>query len=433
MAGTGDAWLGRVVAGRYQVTGTLGSGGMGTVYEAEQLGLERYVALKVLHPHVAKTPGAIVRFQREAQLMARLKHPGAVHLFDHGTDGEVLYLAMERVFGIPLDEVLETYGLLEVKAAVELAAQVLEVLDAAHGLGMVHRDLKPSNLMLVGELSAPTVKVLDFGLAALVQPEEQARLTGSGQVLGTPAYMSPEHCRGELPDGRADLYSVGCLLHELLVGQPPFGGSPAVEVMSGHLYRPPPPVRQLRPERGIPEALETLVLACLSKAKAQRPANARELAARLRESLAPPPLRGEGKKQERTQPPPAPPTALPPELLARPVALIEPDGPANPHGVGTALAVAGYRVVPCREDGSLEGMSALVVVPRSDGTQEEALALASTLATRPHAPPVLLCGSGEDFTLMSRAVASGVYDYVPLPLDPTDLARKVGRALRSRR
>jgi serine/threonine-protein kinase len=115
------------------------------------------------------------------------------------------------------------------------------------------------------------------------------------------------------------------------------------------------------------------------------------------------------------------------------VALIEPDGPANPHGVGTALAVAGYRVVPCREDGSLEGMSALVVVPRSDGAQEEALALASTLATRPHAPPVLLCGSGEDFTLMSRAVASGVYDYVPLPLDPTDLARKVGRALRSRR
>ncbi|MFY0528072.1 protein kinase domain-containing protein [Archangium gephyra] len=158
------------------------------------------------------------------------------------------------------------------------------------------------------------MKVLDFGLAALVQPEEQARLTGSGQVLGTPAYMSPEHCRGELPDGRADLYSVGCLLHELLVGQPPFGDSPAVEVMSGHLYRPPPPVRQLRPERGIPEALETLVLACLSKTKAQRPANAREVAARLRESLAPPPLRGEGKKQERTQPPPAPPTALPPEL-----------------------------------------------------------------------------------------------------------------------
>jgi serine/threonine-protein kinase len=429
----GDAWSGRVVAGRYQVTGTLGHGGMGTVYEAEQLGLERYVALKVLHPHVAKTPGAIARFQREAQLMARLKHPGAVHLFDHGADGEDLYLAMERVFGLPLDEVLETYGLLEVKAAVDIAAQVLDVLEAAHGLGMVHRDLKPSNVMLVGELSAPTVKVLDFGLAALVHEEPQARLTGSGQVLGTPAYMSPEHCRGELPDGRTDLYSVGCLLHELLVGRPPFGESPAVEVMSGHLYSPPPPVRQLRPDRDIPEALETLVLACLSKTKAQRPASARELAARLRESLAPPPLRGEGKKQERVRPPPTPSPSLAPELLARPVALIEPDGPANPHGVGTALAVAGYRVVPRREDDSLQGMFALVVVPRSDQAQEEALALASTLATRPHAPPVLLCGSGEDFSLMSRAVASGVYDYVPLPLDPTDLARKVGRALRSRR
>ncbi|MFY0571895.1 protein kinase domain-containing protein [Archangium lansingense] len=433
MVGKADPWVGRVVAGRYQVTGTLGRGGMGTVYEAEQLGLERYVALKVLHPHVAKTPGAIARFQREAQLMARLKHPGAVHLFDHGADGDTLYLAMERVFGVPLDEVLETYGPLEVKTAVELAAQVLEVLEAAHDLGMVHRDLKPSNVMLVGELSAPTVKVLDFGLAALVNPGQQEPLTGSGQVLGTPAYMSPEHCRGELPDGRADLYSVGCLLHELLVGRPPFGDSPAVEVMSGHLYRPPPPVRQLRPERGIPEALEALVLASLSKAKTQRPASARELAARLREALAPPPARGEGKKQERVQPPPAPPVAPSPELLARPVALIEPDGPANPHGIGTALSVGGYRVVPCREDDSLEGMAALVVVPRSDRAQEEALALASTLASRPHAPPVLLCGSGEDFSLMSRAVASGVYDYVPLPVDPTDLARKVSRALRSRR
>jgi eukaryotic-like serine/threonine-protein kinase len=191
-------------------------------------------------------------------------------------------------------------------------------------------------------------------------------------------------------------------------------------------------VRQLRPERGIPEVLEKLVLACLSKSKAQRPASARELAARLRESLAPPPLRGEGKKQERTQPPPAAP-ALPPELLSRPVAVLEPDGPAHSHGIGTALAVAGYRVVPFREDDSLEGIYALVVVPRSDQAQEQALTLASTLATRPHAPPVLLCGSGEDFSLMSRAVANGVYDYVPLPLDPTDLARKVGRALRSRR
>jgi serine/threonine-protein kinase len=338
---------------------------------------------------------------------------------------------MERVFGVPLDEVLDTYGLLEVPAAVELAAQVLEVLDAAHALGMVHRDLKPSNVMLVGELSAPKAKVLDFGLASLVQDAQQPRLTESGQVLGTPAYMAPEHCRAEPLDGRADLYSVGCLLHELLVGRPPFGDSPAVEVMSGHMYRPPPPVRQLMPERPIPEALEALVLACLHKAKGQRPASARELAARLRETLVPPaPARGEGKKQERAQAPPAPAPVAPTD---RPVAVIEPGGPANPHGISTALSVAGYRVVPLGEDGPLEGVFALVVVPRDHQRQEEALALASTLAARPQAPPVLLCGSGDDFSLMSRAVASGVYDYVPLPMDPMDLARKVGRALRSRR
>ncbi|WP_309888094.1 protein kinase domain-containing protein [Archangium sp.] len=435
MAGTTDPWLGRVVAGRYQVTGRLGRGGMGTVYEAEQLGLERYVALKVLHPHVARTPGAVARFQREALLMARLKHPGAVHVFDHGTDGEDLYLAMERVFGTPLDAVLDTQGLLPVPVAVEVVAQVLEVLEAAHGLGMVHRDLKPSNLMLVGELSAPKVKVLDFGLASLVHDEKQARITESGQVIGTPAYMAPEHCRGEVMDGRADLYSVGCLLHELLVGRAPFGDSPAVEVMSSHLYRPPPPVRQLLPERNIPEALEALVLACLAKDRDQRPASARELAARLREALAPPPpARGEGKKQERARVGPAAASATPSaEVLARPVGVIEPGGPDNPHGIGTALSVAGYRVVPCGAEGPLEGLSALVVVPRGTQAQEEALTLASTLAARPHAPPVLLCGNGDDFTLMSRAVASGVYDYVPLPVDPTDLGRKVARALRSRR
>jgi eukaryotic-like serine/threonine-protein kinase len=426
MARTVDPWVGRLVAGRYRVTGMIGQGGMGTVYEAEQLGLERVVALKVLHPHVARTPDAAARFQREALLMARLKHPGAVHVFDHGLEGEDLYLAMERVEGFPLDEILDTHGLLEVSTAVELAARLLEVLDAAHGVGVVHRDLKPSNVMMVGDVSAPRVKVLDFGLAALVHEEKPSRLTEHGQVLGTPAYMSPESCRGELVDARADLYSVGCLLHELLVGRPPFGDAPEVEVMSGHLYRPPPPVRQLVPERNVPEGVETLLLACLAKARTQRPASARELAARLREALNPAAPSGGEKRPERS-------TAAPsPAAGTRPVGVVEPEGTFT-QGVGTALAVAGYGVVPLVEGGTLEGLGAVVVVPRGTHAVEEALTLASTLARAPRAPPVLLCGGGEELSVMSRAIASGVYDYVPLPLDPTELARKVGRALRSRR
>ncbi|MET0406310.1 MAG: serine/threonine-protein kinase [Cystobacter sp.] len=423
MARAGDPWLGRVVAGRYAVRGILGRGGMGTVYEAEQVGLQRIVALKLLHPHVARTPGAVARFQREARLMARLQHPGAVHVFDHGQEGDELYLAMERVEGVPLHELLDTRGLMEVETAVELAARILEVLGAAHELGIVHRDLKPSNVMLVGELSRPQVKVLDFGLAALVLPEEgTARVTESGQVLGTPAYISPEHCRGEANDARADLYSVGCLLHELLVGRPPFGEAPPVDVMSGHLYRPPPPVRQVMPERDIPEALEAVVLASLSKAKARRPASARELATRLREALRP-----------QAAPPVASTPAPVAEPRARPVALLDAGGSQGASDIGTALAVAGYQVVPRRAEDPLDGIAAVVVVPRNEQAQEEALALASALAQQPHAPPVLLCASGADLGLMSRAIASGVYDYVPLPVDPTDLSRKVGRALRSRR
>ncbi len=425
MPRTGDAWLGRVVDGRYRVTGTLGHGGMGTVYEAVQLGLGRAVALKVLHPHVAQAPGASERFEREGQLLARLEHPGAVRIFDHGSEAGTLYLAMERVPGVPLDEVLDLHGLLEVGAAVEMAAQVLEVLEAAHGLGIVHRDLKPSNVMLVGDFSAPRVKVLDFGLAALLDDTQQPRLTETGQILGTPAYMSPEHCRGEMLDGRADLYSVGCLLHELLVGRPPFGDSPAVEVMSGHLYRPPLPVRQLMPERGVPQALEALVLACLSKARAQRPATARELAARLRETVAAP--------KPGAAPTPERPAPAPSGGFAKSVALIDPGGTAQGQGIGTALSVAGYPVLPRRVDGPLEGVHAVVVVPRGDTAQEEALTVVSSLTARPGAPPVLLCGSGEDLALMSRAIAHGAYDYIPLPLDPPDLLRKVARALRSRR
>jgi serine/threonine protein kinase len=189
-----DQRLGRTLAGRFQLLSVLGQGGMGTVYEAEQLGLSRRVALKVLHAHIVTSPGAVARFQREATLMARLHHPGAAQVYDFGEDGGELFLAMERLHGETLDAVLFRDGPLPIPMAVEVAAQVLEVLEAAHALGIVHRDLKPSNVMLTWEQATPQVKVLDFGLAQVMDASPQARITAAGMVPGTPAYMSPEQC-----------------------------------------------------------------------------------------------------------------------------------------------------------------------------------------------------------------------------------------------
>jgi serine/threonine-protein kinase len=429
-----DEHLGRTLAGRFHLQRVLGRGGMGTVYEAEQLGLARQVALKVLHPHIATAPGAVARFQREATLMARLRHPGAAQVYDFGEDGGALFLAMERLQGETLDTLTRREGPLPVPVAVEVVAQVLEVLEAAHALGIVHRDLKPANVMLTGELSAPRVKVLDFGLAQVAGGAAEARLTQSGMVHGTPAYMSPEQCRGEPLDGRSDLYSLGCVLYELIIGQPPFGETPVAEVMSGHLYRPPLGLRQLRPQLQVPPALDTLVLECLAKVKEQRPDNAQVMRLRLRQALAAPitltkaPPRGEGKKKDRPLPTPLPVKGNepPPDV---PVGVLEAGGRSNPHGVSTALGAAGFRVEPCIEGVPLGDVRVLVIVPAAGG---DALDLAREMAARPYAPPVLLCGE-DDLTVMTRAIEGGIYDYIPLPLDPVDLSRKVARALRARR
>jgi serine/threonine protein kinase len=432
MSSQPDARLGRLLAGRFQILSVLGQGGTGTVYEAEQVGLARRVALKVLHAHIATSPGTVARFQREATLMARLHHPGAAHVYDFGEEEGELFLAMERLHGETLEDVLFRDGPLPVPMAVEVAVQVLEVLEAAHALGIVHRDLKPSNVMLTWEQASPRVKVLDFGLAQMMDASPQSRITAAGMVHGTPAYMSPEQCRSEPPDGRSDLYALGCMLYELILGQPPFGEAPVAEVMSGHLYRPPVPLLQLRPQLDVPPALDSLILECLAKVKEQRPENAQVMRLRLRQSLAPstpssPLPRGEGKKKERPLPAPVPKHIDVPSEL--PVGVLEAGAASGSLGVSTALGAAGFRVVPFSEGQPLDGLRALVIVPVAGSN---ALELARVLASRTQAPPVLLCGE-DDLTVMTRAIEGGIYDYVPLPLDPLELCRKVARALRARR
>ncbi len=423
--------VGYTLAGRYRILRLVGEGGMGSVYEAMQLKQGRNLALKVLHPHIVRVPGVPERFQREAEVLARLRHPGSVEVLDYGVEGEFLFLAMELLQGETVEERVLREGLLPVPRVMEVGVRVLEVLEAAHALGIVHRDLKPTNLFFEMHDGSERVKVLDFGLAALVG-EDAARLTRTGLAVGTPGFMPPEQLRGQQVDGRSDLYALGCVLYELLSGTPPFPTTFSAELTAAHLYQPVRPLRQVRPDRDIPEALEAVVLKALEKLPSARPPDAasmrRELQALLQPSAAVP-KRGEGKKSDRGL---APLAVVEPKPVpgAMPVGVLAPREGGTEGALLTALSAGGFRAQAVASDRALEGLSALLVAATSGS---EALARAKALASRPGAPPVLLCGPAEDWSLVTGALEAGLFDFVPLPLDPVDLSRKVSRAQKLKR
>src|ERR1700732_2706063 len=220
--------VGRVFLGRYETIRLLGEGGMGRVYLARQLDLGRQVVVKVMHDQIAGDPKFCERFQRETLLMARFQHPYAVTLYDASlNDPQGPCIIMEYIRGVTLDVLLQRNGRLSAERVGRLLGQLCEVLQAAHSEGIIHRDLKPTNLMVVDpDTPYEKIKVMDFGLAKLVQqtPMQQVSDTGTEFAVGTPGYISPEQVRGEEMDQRGDLYSVGVILYELLTGRIPFAG-----------------------------------------------------------------------------------------------------------------------------------------------------------------------------------------------------------------
>ncbi|MFL6281651.1 MAG: serine/threonine-protein kinase [Pyrinomonadaceae bacterium] len=276
----------QVIAGRFRVEREIGKGGMGTVYRASHLGLERPVAVKILKQEFATVPEVAERFMREARTMARLKHPRAAMIFDAGhLAGGRPFIVMEYVEGSTLAEVLTREGTFAPERAVQVASEICDVLSDAHALGIVHRDLKPSNIML----NERGVCVLDFGIAKVLQNSTEVTrthaTTESGLVIGTPRYMSPEQCLGQAVGPASDLYSVGVLLYEMLAGRPPFMDALSSAVLVKQATVQPTPLAQLRPD--VPRALATVVHTLLAKSPAQRPASAAEARRILERSVAP--------------------------------------------------------------------------------------------------------------------------------------------------
>lgn len=234
---------GEILAGRYEVLSPLGEGGMGWVYLGMQLELDRKVAIKTLHPGKTQSPNTVARFRREASVAQALTHPNTVRIYDFGkTDYGMLYLVMEYLKGSSLDEVIRAQGKLPEHKVIRVAEQALKSLIEAHAFGIVHRDIKPSNLMICKQVGVPYfIKVLDFGIAR-ISDSESSFMTDTGALMGTPHYMSPEQARGEQPDARSDLYSLGVTLLELATGKPPFDGGSPLQVALQHLTPDPIPI-----------------------------------------------------------------------------------------------------------------------------------------------------------------------------------------------
>ena len=240
-----EQFRGRTIGGRFTLGDQIGVGGMGAVYRATQHSLGRDVAVKLIRPDSGGGTVAAKRFMREARLASMIDHPGSVVIHDFGqTEDGHLYLVMELVAGRPLDAVLEESGPLSVERAFRIGIRICDTLERAHGLGIIHRDLKPHNVMLLDRpVGQDLIKVLDFGLAKSIAPDNSfATVTTAGAVCGTPAYMAPEVALAGQADGRADLYSLGALLYQLLSGSPPFQADTAQALMLAHVSTPVQPL-----------------------------------------------------------------------------------------------------------------------------------------------------------------------------------------------
>jgi predicted Ser/Thr protein kinase len=268
------ALIGSTLAGRYDIVRAIGAGGYGAVFLGRQRSMDRPVAIKVIHPHLVSSSTAVERFHREARLAARLSDPHIVTYFDFGESDGVLFLVMEYVRGRTLHQILREAGRLEPARAIELVSHIARGLASAHALGMVHRDLKPGNVLVTHSPSGTElVKLIDFGLVKLVMGDAVTPatepLTASGVLVGTPSYMSPEQVRGQDVDARTDIYALGVMLYQALVGERPIQGGTAVETAALHITKEAPRLR----ESGLavsPE-LEALVARCLAKRRDDRP------------------------------------------------------------------------------------------------------------------------------------------------------------------
>lgn len=285
---TGDALVGQTLAGKYRIEERISEGGMGTVYRATHILMEKAVAIKVLHPSLAADDKIVARFTREAKAASRISNPHALNVTDFGeSENGIVFLVMEYLRGKTLKEVIRGEGPMPLERVVEVTRQICGALDAAHAEGVVHRDLKSDNIMLEEVAGGNDwAKVLDFGIAKILETEgPDPELTAPNLIIGTPQYMSPEQCsQASGIDARSDIYSLGIILYEMLVGHVPFTGESATAIMLKHLQEPPPSVLEER--KDLPPSVGQVIARALSKLPEERQESAGALAEALASAAA---------------------------------------------------------------------------------------------------------------------------------------------------
>lgn len=276
--------IGKVFAHKYEIQAPLGRGGMSIVYRARHTAMDKVFALKILQMHLSTDAISLRRFKQEAQTASNLNHPGIVCVHDFGEDGNGMpYLVMDYVEGSSLSDLIKKGGRLSCERFLELMQQVSSALTHAHENGIVHRDLKPSNIIVSNVDGKETARILDFGIAKILsQSDEAQQLTQTGEVFGSPLYMSPEQCSGSAIDQRSDIYSMGCVMYEALSGKVPHMGDSIIETIHKHVNDSPPPLVAPQIDEGERQKIEVILLKCLAKKPEDRFQSMRELEAELR-------------------------------------------------------------------------------------------------------------------------------------------------------
>lgn len=351
------ALVGTVVADRYRVEALLGAGAMGAVFRAEHVHMQKAVALKVLHSTMSQNPEVVRRFEREAVAAARIEHPNVATATDFGRleDGS-FYLVLEYIDGKSLGGLMEETGAMEAARACHIAIQIAAALAAAHAAGVVHRDLKPENVMLPdSERSGDIVKVLDFGMAKMQASSDarETKLTQHGAVYGTPAYMAPEQAAGHEVDHRADLYALGLMMYEMLLGRGPFQADQVMALLVQQMTEKPAALPS-----SVPRQISRLVMSLLEKKPERRPQTADDVVARLAEILGMPAPGPHGSALGLPAPPPITRTGVRPgsmaaivtEQVAEQVAKV---GPA----IEAAVEASGPAVSYLKQSMTVKGMT----------------------------------------------------------------------------
>ncbi|MBN2575774.1 MAG: serine/threonine protein kinase [Deltaproteobacteria bacterium] len=268
-----DPLIEQVVADRYRIVRKLGEGGMGSVYLAEHVVIEKKFALKVLAPELARRADLVARFLQEARSASRIGHENVIDISDFGQSPDgLVYIAMEYLDGKDLGEIVRSQGAMSWRDARDIVLQICRALRAAHDKGIVHRDMKPENIFLIQREGQPHfVKILDFGIAKVMGLDPNGpRLTRTGMIFGTPEYMAPEQAEGKDTDHRADIYAVGCILYHLLTGQTPFVAESFMTMLTKHLMEDPVPPSVRRPDLVFTPEMDALVLKALEKDRDKR-------------------------------------------------------------------------------------------------------------------------------------------------------------------